>query len=156
MKQKTDLDLNEGVGIKTAVDIVIFNNKGQVLLGERLALAGKNCWGFPGGHQKTGEKIKETAQREILEELGKEARIEITNEIIAARENCLPPDRIPHLTITIKGFYQYGEIKLAEPKRCKEWRWFYLNSLPNPMFSGEKEILQNYQNNKVLVVTDWS
>ena len=65
MKKAIDIDLKEGAGIKTAVDIVIFNKKGQVLFGERLAVSGNNCWGFPGGHQKTGEKIRETAGREI-------------------------------------------------------------------------------------------
>jgi len=35
MKKAIDIDLKEGAGIKTAVDIVIFNKKGQVLFGER-------------------------------------------------------------------------------------------------------------------------
>jgi len=155
MNRKTDLDLKEGIGIKTAVDIVVFNNKGQVLLGERLALAGKNCWGFPGGHQKTGEQIRETAKREIREELGDKVKIEITDEIIAIRENNIPPDFIPHITIIVKGIYKGGKIQLNEPKRCLSWRWFDLNKLPSPMFSGEEEVLLNYQKKRVKIVSDW-
>lgn len=150
-----DLNLKEGIGIKTAVDIVIFNEQGQVLLGERLALAGKDCWGFPGGHQKTGEKIRQTAEREIKEELGDEVKIEITDEIVAVRENCILPHFVSHITIMVKGVYKGGEIKVNEPDRCKTWHWFDPDSLPSPIFSGEGEVLLNFQEGKVLVVTDW-
>lgn len=155
MKKQTDLDLKEGVGIKTAVDVIVFNEKKQVLFGKRLAIAGNNCWGFPGGHQKTGEKIRETARREIKEELGGEVKVELTNEIIAVRENKIPPRFIPHITIVIKGFYRKGKIKVNEPDRCENWQWFDLDSLPSPIFSGEEEVLLNFQEGKVLVVTDW-
>lgn len=155
MKQKTDLDLKEGVGIKTAVDVVIFNEEGQVLLGERLALAGKNCWGFPGGHQKTKELIKDTAKREIREELGNKVEIEITDEIVAVRQNNISPYYIHHITIMVRGRYRGGEIKVNEPDKCKTWQWFDLDNLPSSIFSGEEEILLNYQQGKVRVVTDW-
>ncbi len=155
MKKAIDIDLKEGAGIKTAVDIVIFNKKGQVLFGERLAVSGNNCWGFPGGHQKTGEKIRETAGREIKEELGNEVKVQLTDEIIAVRENNIPPYFIPHITVMVKGIYLGGKIKVNEPDRCKNWQWFDLDSLPSPIFSGEEEVLINFQKGKVLVVTDW-
>lgn len=155
MKKTKDLDLKEGVGIKTAVDVVVFNEKGQVLLGERLGLAGKNCWGFPGGHQKTGEKVRETAEREIKEELGSGVGVELTDEIVAVRENNIPPHFIPHITVMIKGIYRGGKIKVNEPDRSKSWQWFDLDSLPSPIFSGEEKVLLNSQVGKVLVVTDW-
>ena len=91
MIQNDNLDLQEGAGIRTAVDIVIFNKQNQILLGKRLVNAGKNTWGFPGGHQKTGEKILETAQREIKEELGEKVDIQFTKQIISVRENFIPP-----------------------------------------------------------------
>lgn len=153
--KKIDLDLKEGLKVKTAVDIVIFNQEGKVLLGRRKAKAGFDSWGFPGGHLKTGEKIKECALREIKEELGKDIKIKTTNEVLGVRENCLPPYFIHHLTVMIKGDYLKGGIKVNEPERCKKWAFFDLENLPSPLFSGVKEILLNYKTSKVSVITDW-
>ena len=156
MTKKLDIDLKEGLKVRTAVDIVIFNQEGKVLLGKRKAKAGFDSWGFPGGHLKTGEKIKECAQREIREELGKDIKIKITNEVLAVRENCISPYFIHHLTIMIKGYYIKGEIKVNEPERCKKWSFFSLENLPSSLFSGVEEILRNYKLNRILVVTDWT
>jgi len=155
MKKEMDIDLKEGVGIKTAVDIAIFNQKGQILLGQRLAKAGFASWGFPGGHLRTNEKIKEAAQREIAEELGKEIQVNLTDEVLAVRENCIAPHFLHHLTIILRGNYLQGEPKVNEPKKCQEWAWFDLENLPSPLFSGIEETLQNYKTGRVLIVTDW-
>jgi len=155
MKKETNTEFKEGNGINTAVDIVIFNNKGDVLLGKRLVKAGLGTWGFPGGHLKTGEKIEECAKREISEELGSEARIEPTDEILAVRENSIDPHFIHHLTVIIKGRYIGGDIKVNEPDRCEKWSWFKLDELPSELFSGVRETLMNYKQQKARVVSDW-
>ncbi len=141
--------------VKTAVDIVIFDHKGRVLLGKRLVEAGFGCWGFPGGHLKTNEKINECARREIKEELGDKIEIALTNEILAVRENSIAPHFSHHLTVTIKGNYEKGKIANNEPNKCKGWEWFSLDKLPSQTFSGMREILINYKKGKVLVVSDW-
>lgn len=154
-KVKPGLDLEEGIGIRTAVDVVIFNQAGQVLLGKRKAAAGENSWGFPGGHQKTNELISETARREIREELGSSFDIELTNEVLAVRENKIYPWFVHHLTIMIRAIFKGGKPQLMEQDRCLEWKWFNLDDLPEKMFSAEKEILENYKLKMVKVVTDW-
>ena len=155
MSKEIDIDLEEGKGIRTAVDIAIFNDKGQILLGKRLAKAGLNSWGFPGGHLKDEEKIKQGAQREIEEELGKEIEVEITDRILAVRENLINPHLIHHLTIIIRGDLLEGEPKLMEPDRCERWVWFDIDNLPEPLFSGIGETIENYQRDQVLIITDW-
>lgn len=154
-KQETDNGFKEGTGIKTAVDIVIFDKKGQILLGKRLAAAGLGSWGFPGGHLKTGETIKKCAQREIEEELGSDAEIRITDQVLGVRENSLAPYFSHHLTILIKGSYEGGEIRVNEPEKCEKWEWFDLDNLPRSLFSGIKEILENHKKSEVLVISDW-
>lgn len=153
--REQDVDLKEGEGIRIAVDVAIFNDKGEVLLGKRLARAGFGSWGFVGGHLKTGEKIMDGAKREINEELGKDVQIEPINEILAVRENSLEPNFIHHVTIVIKGKYMGGDIRINEPERCEEWRWFSLDNLPSELFSGIQESLENFKQQKVIVVSDW-
>jgi 8-oxo-dGTP diphosphatase len=29
-----------------------------------------------------------------------------------------------------------GEVTLMEPEKCEEWKWFYYNALPTPLFPG--------------------
>jgi len=129
-----DIDLKEGEGIRTAVDVAIFNNKGEILLGKRLVQAGFGTWGFVGGHLRTEEKIMDGAKREISEELGEDVQVEPINEILAVRENFLEPNFIHHITIIIKGEYIGGDIKVNEPKRCEKWEWFSLENLPENIF----------------------
>lgn len=50
------------------VGIVVFNSKGEVLLGERLNFRGS--WQFPQGGIDEGENPKEAVERELFEEVG--------------------------------------------------------------------------------------
>jgi len=152
---KQEVDLKEGEGIRTAIDVAIFNDNGKVLLGKRLAQAGFGTWGFVGGHLRTGEKIIDGARREISEELGKNAQIEPINEILAVRENSLEPNLIHHVTVIIRGKYIGGDIKVNEPKRCEKWEWFSLDNLPSELFSGVQETLESFKQQKATVVSDW-
>lgn len=148
-------EVQEGAGIMEAVDAAILNKDNQVLLGKRLASAGFETWGFPGGHLKTNESIRNCALREIREELGDNIDIEITSEIISIRENCVAPQHIHHLTVILKGIHKSGEPKVNEPNKCEKWEWFDLDNLPQNLFSGVEDTLNNYQNKKSLVVSDW-
>lgn len=152
----TELDMLEGSGIRTAVDIMILNDtKDQVLLGLRKARAGENTWGFPGGHQITGEKIAETARRELREEIGEETIVHLSNIVVGVRENLIPPWFVPHLTIIIEGLYQSGAIEVVEPDKTVKWKWFPLGNLPSPLFSGIEELITNYFHGESRIVTDW-
>lgn len=51
---------------------IIFNNQNQVLLTQH---SSNHYWGFPKGHPKEGENMKQTALREVKEEAGVEAEI---------------------------------------------------------------------------------
>lgn len=153
---KEALNMEEGAGIRTAVDIFVTNNRHQILMGLRSSAVGNNYWGFPGGHQQTGETIAETAKREIEEEVGTRAQIEITNTVVAVRENRLPPFFIPHLTVIILGNYIGGELQLPEGEKNKEWRWFDIDSeLPPNVFSKADEVIRNYRKGVVNVITDF-
>lgn len=59
---------------KVGVGVIVVKN-GEILLGKRKGMHGKDSWCFPGGHLEYGESWKECAIREIKEETG----IDISN-----------------------------------------------------------------------------
>ncbi|MDI6777744.1 MAG: NUDIX domain-containing protein [Patescibacteria group bacterium] len=154
-KYSLENEIKEGSGIMEAVDIAIFNEKNQVLLGKRIAVAEIGTWGFPGGHLKTNETIIECAKREVKEEVGDDISVEVTDEVLAVRENCIAPQRIHHVTIIVKGIHKKGKPKVMEPDRCEKWEWFDLDNLPSPLFSGVEDTLGNYKKGISAIVSDW-
>ena len=52
------------------VGVVIFNEAGQVWLGQRFGETGPQSWQFPQGGMDDGEKPKAAAKRELFEETG--------------------------------------------------------------------------------------
>jgi hypothetical protein len=36
-----------------------------------------------------------------------------------------------------------------EPNKCKEWKWFNFNDLPNKMFEGTELVIKNYKAGKI-------
>lgn len=152
--QKPELDLHEGEGIRTGVDVLVLNRHNQVLLGLHVK-AGKQVWGFPGGHIRTEETILQAAQRELQEELGSKHGIEILSEIVALRDNCIAPWFVHHITTVLLGRYTSGKILRTEPEKLLEWRWFSLSDLPENLYSGLEEILHNFQKKRTWIVTDW-
>lgn len=140
----------------TAVDAFILNtDKTKVLLGRRKAAAGKGTWGFPGGHQRRRETIQQTLLRELGEEVGSEARFEVTDKPVAIRDNCIPPHNEPHLTPILEVHYLGGNIRVPEGERTEEWKWFALNELPEETFSGVKQTVACFLQGGVRVIEDW-
>lgn len=146
----------ENGDLKVAVDVAIFDRKGRILLGKRLAEEGFGTWGFPGGRMNPGEKAEECAQRELKEELGNDIEIEVDKQVLAVRENKIPPNFVHHVTIILKGKLKSGQPKVMEPDRCSEWRFIDLDDLSKyHLFSGVEETLRNFSRNEANVVTDW-
>lgn len=56
---------------------IVFNNKGQVLLINNMAMRdpNKSYWGFPKGHIDSKESSKDAAIREVREEVGLEVEV---------------------------------------------------------------------------------
>ena len=70
-------------------------------------------------------------------------------------KNKIPPWYVPHITVIIKGIYEGGEIRNNRPDENSEVNWFDFNDLPENLFSGVGEVLQNFRQRKSRVVTDW-
>ncbi|WP_373944795.1 NUDIX hydrolase [Vibrio chagasii] len=116
--------------VRVGVAAVIFR-EGRILLGERIGSHGANTWATPGGHLELGESIEECAQRETLEETGLEVgafkKLGFTNDIF---EN----EGKHYVTLYVVATSSSGEPRVMEPHQCKQWQWFDLDELPEPLF----------------------
>jgi 8-oxo-dGTP diphosphatase len=108
--------------IRVGVGVLIFNNCGEVLLGQPLNAHGENTWGAQGGHLEIGESFAQCARREVLEETGlyiDRVKVnDVTNDIFS-------PDK-HYVTIITKASIKEGRIYVPvfEPQKCLEWKWF--------------------------------
>jgi len=116
--------------VRVGVATVIFRD-GCILLGERIGSHGSHTWATPGGHLELGESIEECAKRETLEEtglvVGSITKLGFTNDIFE-KENK------HYVTLFVVASCKTGEPQVAEPDKCKQWKWCRLEELPHPLF----------------------
>lgn len=103
---------------------------------------------FPGGHQEFGERLFETAKREVKEETGLDIdEFELIS--VADEMRYIKSDGKHYLNIGIKGKYKGGEPKVMEPEKLKEWRWVSLENLPDNLFEGTELVINNFKKGKI-------
>lgn len=131
------------------IGVMVMNKEGEVLLGLRHSSHGAGEWSFPGGKVDLGETILETAKRETKEE----TNLEISDlELVSLSDEMrYLKDGKQFVVIGFKAKHYQGELKLANPERFHEWRWFPLDNLPKPLFEGTELIIKNYQAGKIYI-----
>jgi 8-oxo-dGTP diphosphatase len=133
---------------RVGIGVMIQNEKGEVLLGLRQGSHGAGEWSFPGGHQKFGETMEETAARETKEETDLDVKdfklISVMDEM-----RYIKSDGKHYVNIGFLGKYKGGEAKVAEPEKWKEWKWVSLKNLPENLFEGTEMVLNNFKNKKI-------
>lgn len=133
---------------RVGIGVLIQNSKGEVLMGERIGSHGEGEWCFPGGHLEFGETIFETARRETMEETGLEVdEFELIS--VADELRYIKTDNKHYLNIGILAKYKGGEPRVIEPNKCRGWRWFNLNNLPEKIFEGSELTIKNYRAKKI-------
>ena len=132
---------------RVGIGVLIENNAGEVLLGLRQGSHGEGEWCFPGGHLDFGETIFETAKREVKEEVDLDVDefefISVTDEMRYIEEGK------HYVGLGVKATYNGGTPKLMEPEKCKEWKLFSFNALPNNLFENTQAIINNYKLNRI-------
>jgi len=119
----------------------------RLLLGKRISAHSENSWQFPGGHLEFGETVEACARREV----GEEAGITICNILPCGYTNDVFIDAEKHyVTLFVSSDYHSGELKVMEPDKCEQWRWFKWNSLPEPLFLPIRNFLKQYPDLNVL------
>ena len=120
------------------------NNK--ILLGHRI-VNGKNTggifepdsWCLPGGKQEYDETIFECATREVKEE----TNLKVWNlEVFSAIDDIQPNKHFVTIQMITKNYS--GDIKIMEPDKQDEWKWFSLDNLPERIYSPSKKFIDAY------------
>ncbi|TSA45924.1 NUDIX domain-containing protein [bacterium] len=118
----------------------------QLLLGKRKGACGAGTWGLPGGHLETGEAMEGAGIRELLEETGLKAKNLAFSNIVNSKSR-----EKHYIQIGFVAQDFEGEPAVKEPDRCEEWKWFKLESLPQPIFPPHEKQIENYLNRSAFV-----
>lgn len=133
---------------KVGIGVMIKNKEGKLLLGLRQGSHGEGEWSFPGGHLDFGETIEETVRREVKEETGLEVgKIELIS--VADEMRYIKSDGKHYVNIGFKAEYIGGEPRVMESDKCKKWRWFSPNNLPERLLEGTELNIKNYKRKKI-------
>lgn len=128
--------------------ILILNDRQEVLLGLRTASHGTGERSFPGGHLEFGETVFETAKREVKEETD----LDIEEfELVSVCDEMwyIKTDNKHYLNLGVVGKYQGGELKVMELEKCKEWKRFSFDALPDNLFEATAYTLRNFKDKKI-------
>lgn len=129
---------------EACVGVMIFNNEGKILLGKRCGRHAPGEYSMPGGRIEYMESFKDSIEREVLEEAGiKIKNLKFLNVANINRYD-YRHDVSVHFTAEIDG----GEPKTDPKERMKDWNWYDINNLPEPMFYPSKLVVESYKSGK--------
>jgi len=127
------MDLRKIVGHRTLIQcagsIIIENDRGQVLLGQR---TDNHMWGYAGGSIEIDERIEDCAKRELYEETGL-----IADEMELFMINSGPEvhyvypngDEVSNVEIIYLCKKYHGELK-KQDEELEDLRFFDINDIP--------------------------
>ena len=135
--------------IKVGVGVMIKDGN-KILLGHRSAkrkdtggIYEPDTWTLPGGKQEYDETVIDTAIREIKEE----TNLDIKNPEVYSVSDDFQSDR-HFVTIEMIATEYKGKVKIMEPEKEDEWKWFDLDNLPENIYSPSRVFIEKYKENR--------
>ena len=124
---------------RIGVGVFVFKNH-KFLMGRRKNSHGDGSWSVPGGHLEFGEKIEQTAKREMFEETG----VRISNIKIAGITNDIFEKENKHfVTIWVTSDWVSGKGRVKESEKFIGIGWHDFKSLPKPLFLPWKQLFKS-------------
>lgn len=133
--------------------VVIFNEKGQFLMGKRKSNHANGRYCLPGGWIEFGETVEQAVKREAMEETG----LTIKNlELLGFTENIFKEENKHSISIVMAAQIQSGQPTVMEPDKCESWIWVdNWDKMPQPPFTDYTrfigcEKIENYKSKYLL------
>ncbi len=139
------LDDAKDPGVKVGITGIVIRD-GKVLLGLRGdgCQTAKNEWAYPGGRMDYGEEPWTTLPREILEETGMFVDTK-SLEFLVWMDEFFPKDKKHYISLVFLVKDATGNPIITEPDKCKEWRWFDPDDIPENTFWACKENIERFK-----------
>ena len=119
--------------------VVIFNERGQFLMGKRKSAHANGRYCLPGGWIEFGETINKAVQREAWEETGLKIH---KLKLIGITENIFKEENKHSISVIIGACIQSGIPQVMEPDKCESWIWVNdWDHMPNPTFTDYKRFI---------------
>ena len=117
---------------------VIVRNGSKVLLGLRHGSHAAGEWALPGGSVDPGEHPLQTAARELFEESG----LTLSDfRVVPFWSNDIFLESNKHfITLFLLADWDGTEPQIIEPEKCREWRFFDWDAMPQPLMCGTGEV----------------
>jgi len=123
--------------VNSAVAALIIKNK-KILLGQRFENNQFVGWQCPGGYLQKGETVVQAVERHCTQKAG----IKILNHRPGPYSNNLFTAHHTTTLYLIVNEYAVCNSDVFENEK-KQWSWFELNALPEPLFLPLAELLKN-------------
>ena len=124
------------------VDLIAYNDKGQILLGkvtEKWRDSGKYLWGLPGREVELGETIIQAAKRSLYEET------ELRSDYVEIKHINTNFGFDGHYVAVGVLMRVHDEPTITLPEDWEEWRWFSPSDIPEPLFPSANVTLKAYK-----------
>ena len=131
--------------IKVGIGVMILDGN-KILLGHRNknkkdtgGIYEVDCWTIPGGKQEYNETFLEGAKREVKEE----TNLDIDDLELFGVADDVQLDR-HFITLQVIAKKYSGNLKVMEPDKEDEWKWFDLNNLPEKLYTPTRKMIDAY------------
>jgi ADP-ribose pyrophosphatase YjhB (NUDIX family) len=123
---------------KLAVNALVFNEKGEVLLAKR---TDNGLWCVPGGHMELGETLAQACVRELFEETGLQAQVVKLVGVYSDTENSLHIRQgLEWHTVRVSFLCKITGGTITTSEETSEIRYFDVKNLPELITDHRKRI----------------
>jgi len=123
------------------ISVIVINDK-KILFGKRKGSHGSGTWAFQGGHLEMYETFEQTAKRELKEETNLDVEI-LDKNLFAVTNDFFKKEDKHYVTLYLRARTDNpNALKLMDPEKCDEWKWFGLNDFPEPLFISIQNLIK--------------